>query len=274
MPELPEVETVSRSLARELAGRRITSLVAVTWPRTIAEPAVEELGERLRERAILGVERRAKYVLIRLDEDETIVVHLRMTGQLLVVDAATPSDRHTHVAVALDDGRELRFHDPRKFGRWWLLNGPALEETLERKLGPEPLDASWSAGDLAAALAGKRTKIKPTLLDQSLVAGIGNIYADEALWRAQIHPLRSAGSLTPAEVAALHAAIIHVLAAAIERRGTTLRNYRDAAGDEGENQHHLAAYGRTGAPCPRCATPIERIVVAQRSTHFCPACQR
>ncbi len=272
MPELPEVETVRRSLARALAGRRIVSVKAVNWPRTIAEPAVDIFCAALCERHILGVERRAKYVLIRLDGAETIAVHLRMTGQLLVVPAATPVDQHTHIILELDDGRELRFHDTRKFGRWSLL-GPDGLRALEAKLGPEPLDPAWTVAAFAAALHGRRTRLKPLLLDQRLVAGIGNIYADEALWRARLHPLRSADSLSPDEIAALHAGIVAALQQGVERRGTTLQNYRDASGASGDNQRYLNAYGRAGAPCPRCGTPIERIVVAQRSTHYCPTCQ-
>lgn len=273
MPELPEVETVRRSLARELAGRRIVAVREIGWPSIVAAPPPDQLCLALCDRAVERVERRAKYVLIRLDNAETLAVHLRMTGQLLVVAGDAPSDKHTHIILSLDDGRELRFHDTRKFGRWWLLDAAGLA-ALEAKLGDEPLDAGFTLAAFQARLAGRRTKLKPLLLDQSIVAGIGNIYADEALWMARLHPLRTADSLSAAEVAALHASIIAALDQGIQRRGTTLVNYRDASGESGENQDYLNAYGRTGAPCPRCATPIERIVVAQRSTHLCPTCQR
>lgn len=272
MPELPEVETVRRSLARELAGRRIVGVREIGWPRTIAAPSPEELCLALCNRVIHGVDRRAKYLLIRLDNAETLAVHLRMTGQMLVVPADVRSDKHTHVILTLDDGRELRFHDTRKFGRWWLLNAEGLA-ALERKLGHEPLESGFTVAALREGLRGRRTKIKPLLLDQRIVAGIGNIYADEALWLAQIHPLRTADSLNEAELAALHAGIVAALDQGVTRRGTTLVNYRDANGEGGENQHFLNAYGHTGDPCPRCGTPIERIIVGQRSTHICPVCQ-
>jgi formamidopyrimidine-DNA glycosylase len=273
MPELPEVETVRRSLARELAGRRIVNVREIGWPSIVAAPTPDELCLALCDRAVERVDRRAKYVLIRLDNDETLAVHLRMTGQLLVVPGDAPSDKHTHIILSLDDGRELRFHDTRKFGRWWLLNADGLAE-LESRLGDEPLGDGFTLAAFQARLAGRRTKLKPLLLDQSVVAGIGNIYADEALWMSRLHPLRTADSLDEDEVAALHASIIAALDQGIQRRGTTLVNYRDASGASGENQDYLNAYGRTGAPCPRCGTPIERIIVAQRSTHICPTCQR
>lgn len=272
MPELPEVETVRRSLARELAGRRIVKVHSIGWPRTIAAPSPDELCAALCDRAIQQVERRAKYVLIRLDNDETLAVHLRMTGQLLVVSADTPTDKHTHVVLALDDGRELRFHDQRKFGRWWLLNSPGMAQ-LEARLGTEPLDAAFTLAAFATKIHRRKTRLKPLLLDQSLVAGIGNIYADEALWLAQLHPLRAAHTLNDAEIATLHAGIVAALDQGVTRRGTTLVNYRDANGEGGENQDYLNAYGRTGQPCKRCGTPIERIIVGQRATHLCPHCQ-
>lgn len=272
MPELPEVETVSRSLQREIAGRTIVSVRAINWARTIATHSPEMFSEAMHNRLVDRVERRAKYVLIRLDNDETLAVHLRMTGQMLVVMPDVPDDKHTHIILTLDDGRELRFHDTRKFGRWSLLNADGLRE-LEAKLGAEPLETSFERDQFAAMLQRRATKIKPLLLDQRLVAGLGNIYVDEALWLAQIHPERAANSLSDDEITRLHAAIVEVLRLGVERRGTTLVNYRDANGESGENQRYLQAYGRTGEPCPRCGTPLERIIVGQRSTHICPQCQ-
>lgn len=272
MPELPEVETVSRSLQREIAGRTIVSVRAINWARTIATHSPEMFSEAMHNRLVDRVERRAKYVLIRLDNDETLAVHLRMTGQMLVVMPDVPDDKHTHIILTLDDGRELRFHDTRKFGRWALLNAEGLRK-LEAKLGAEPLETSFERDQFAAMLQRRATKIKPLLLDQRLVAGLGNIYVDEALWLAQIHPERAANSLSDDEITRLHAAIVEVLRLGVERRGTTLVNYRDANGESGENQRYLQAYGRTGEPCPRCGTPLERIIVGQRSTHICPQCQ-
>lgn len=272
MPELPEVETVRRTLAQELAGRQIVGVQAINWPRTIAHPSPDELCVALCDRAIERVDRRAKYVLIRLDNDETLAVHLRMTGRLLVVAAAEPIDKHTHVILSLDDGRELRFHDTRKFGRWWLLNADGMAE-LDAKLGSEPLDPTFTAAVLRDHVQGRRTRLKPLLLDQRVVAGVGNIYADEALWLAHLHPLRTADSLSEAEIEMLHVGIVTALQGGVERRGTTLSTYRDARGERGDNQHHLNVYGRTGEPCPRCGTAIERVIVGQRSTHLCPTCQ-
>ena len=272
MPELPEVETVRRSLQATLVGRTITAVREINWLRTIATPAPDVFCERICGQQVAAVERRAKYILIKLSAADTLVVHLRMTGQLLVVDRAEPTTKHTHVVLSLDDGRELRFDDTRKFGRWSLLSPPELAE-LDAKLGAEPLAPGWSVAALQERLQGRRTRLKPLLLDQAFVAGIGNIYADEALWHAQLHPLRTADTLGDAEVAALHAGIVQALTQGVERRGTTLQNYRDAEGQQGENQHYLQAYGRTGQPCTRCGSSIERIIVGQRSTHICPACQ-
>jgi formamidopyrimidine-DNA glycosylase len=273
MPELPEVETVRRTLERALAGRRIVGVARIGWPRTIATPTPEQLCAALCDRQILGVDRRAKYLLIRLDHDEALVVHLRMTGRLLVVDAQEPLDDHTHVVLALDNGQELRFRDVRKFGRISLLDSAALT-ALDEGLGVEPLEDGFSDAVLAQRLERRRGKLKPLLLDQRVIAGLGNIYVDEALWRSGLHPLRSAESLTPEEVARLYEAIRTVLASAVERRGTTLSDYRDALGAMGDNQHYLAVYGRAGQPCPRCGAAIERTVVGQRGTHLCPHCQR
>lgn len=273
MPELPEVETVCRSLAQELAGRSIAAVRALRWERLIEAPSAVELCADLCDRAVLRVERRAKYILIRLDREQTLVIHLRMTGQVLLADPADPIDKHTHIILELDDGRELRFRDPRKFGRWWLLDPPGLA-ALDGRLGPEPLDPLFTPAALRERIGARRMAIKPVLLDQSVVAGVGNIYADEALWRAEIHPLRSAAALSDEEIAALQQAIVAALASGIERRGTSFSDYRDARGQAGDNQHHLYAYGRAGKPCARCGAPIERIVVAQRSTHLCPHCQQ
>lgn len=273
MPELPEVETVRRSLEQELVGRHFVALRSLGWPKIVDTHSPELFAEAIAQRQIQQVQRRAKYLLIELDNHETLIVHLRMTGQMLVVAADEPTDRHTHVVVALDNGRELRFHDPRKFGRWSLVDRSGVA-ALNQRLGSEPLGDDFILDDFAQRLSRKATKIKPTLLDQSVLAGVGNIYADEALWLANIHPLRPANSLNVNEIADLFEAIKTVLRNSIEHRGTTLVNYRDAYGASGENQYHLEAYGRTGEPCRRCGTPIERIVVAQRSTHICPGCQR
>ncbi len=272
MPELPEVETVRRSLREALAGRRIVAVTRCTWPRTIAAPAPEAFCALLQNRAILDVDRRAKYVIIRLDRNEFLVVHLRMTGRLVVVDAAVEPDPHTHVVLQLDDGRRLFFRDTRKFGRIWLLDRAGLD-VLDQKLGPEPLDAALTGEAFRALLRRRKGRLKPLLLDQQLIAGLGNIYVDEALWQARLHPLQTITQLDDSQIDELYAAIRDVLQRAIDNRGTTFADYRDGWGFRGENQFALNVYDRAGRPCPRCGTPIERLLVAQRGTHVCPRCQ-
>ena len=234
MPELPEVETVRRSLASVLAGRRIAETTRISWDRTIAEPTPELFRELLRDRLITGVDRRAKYLIIRLDRDEFLVVHLRMTGRLTIEDDGAEPDPHTHVVLRLDGGDQLFFRDTRKFGRIWLLDAEGLR-VLQQHLGPEPLD--------------------------------------EALWLARLHPLRTVPSLHDEEIDRLYHAVRAVLSSAVERRGTSFSDYRDGWGQPGDNQHFLEVYDRAGQPCRRCGTLIERTVVAQRGTHLCPSCQ-
>ncbi len=273
VPELPEVETVRRSLEQGLVGRRIAEVTRIAWDRTIAEPAPELFRELLRDRPITGVDRRAKYLIIRLDHDEALVVHLRMTGRLTILDGTAEPDNHTHVALRLDDGRQVFFNDTRKFGRLWLLDGEGLQ-LLYSKLGPEPLDEALTAEEFRALLRRRKGRLKPLLLDQKLIAGLGNIYVDEALWLAKLHPLRGVPSLSDDDIDRLHDAIRAVLSQAIERRGTSFADYRDAWGEPGNNQSFLHVYKKKGQPCPHCGTPIERIVVAQRGTHLCAHCQR
>jgi formamidopyrimidine-DNA glycosylase len=272
MPELPEVEYVARQLRGELVGRRIER-VEVSWPRIVAGMAPEELAARVAGRMVTGIGRRGKYLLIALEGGETLIVHRRMSGNLTLapLDAADP---YVRAAFALDDGRRLLYSDPRKFGRITLAADADLPRVFAA-LGPEPLDdEAFTAAALAARLAGTKRPIKAALLDQGIVAGLGNIYADEALFRARIHPLRPADSLTPSELAALREAIQAVLLVGIAHGGTTFGRHRDVYNEAGTNLEHLLAYRKTGQPCPRCGTPIARIVVAQRGTHYCPHCQR
>ncbi len=273
MPELPEVETVRRSLEEGLVGRRIAEVTRIAWERTIAVPAPELFRELLQDRPITGVERRAKYIVIKLDRDEGLVVHLRMTGRLTIEAPDAEPDSHTHVVLRLADGGQIFFRDTRKFGRIWLLDGEGLR-LLHTRLGPEPLDETLTAEEFRTLLRRRKGRLKPLLLDQQLIAGLGNIYVDESLWRAQIHPLRTVVSLRDEEIDALYGAIRGVLADAIERRGTSFSDYRDARGEPGNNQEFLDVYDRKGDPCRRCGAPIERIVVAQRGTHLCPRCQQ
>lgn len=274
MPELPEVETYIRELEPELRGRIIRS-ARVFWPRTIAEPLAEEFPARIAGLGFSGFDRRGKYMLLGMDDGSTLIVHLRMTGKLLILPADTEPNKHTHVVMELDDGRALHYNDPRKFGRIWLVPDYS---TVLAKLGPEPLVDAFRVEDFAASLAKRNAPIKALLLDQRIVAGVGNIYADEALFRASIHPARPGGTLTLEEITRLHAAIRDVLQAGITRRGSTLgksnlQNYLRPGGMPGDFQNEFFVFRRTGQPCLVCGTPIERIVIAQRSTHFCPHCQ-
>jgi formamidopyrimidine-DNA glycosylase len=270
MPELPEVETVARGLHPELSGRSIIA-AAADWPRTIVYPPIDEFLARVAGRSIQSVGRRGKYVIIRLDQGH-LLIHLKMSGRLQVTPSDDPLDKHTHTIFDLDDGRQLRFHDVRKFGRVYLVDTP---ETVTSKLGPEPLADELTLDAFRELLAPRSGRLKSLLLNQAFLAGLGNIYADEALFVARLHPLRKADTLTLDEEEALYGAIRLVLARAIAGRGTTLddQGYRDASGQAGSFQEQIAVYGRTGAPCATCRNPIERIVVGGRSTHFCPRCQ-
>ena len=270
MPELPEVEYVARQLREALVGARIMR-VEVFWSRAVSRVSPEELVARLTGRRVLAVGRRAKYLVLTLDSGESLVIHRRMSGNLRLAraDEAAP---YTRAAFTLGNGRRLLFTDPRKFGRITIVSPEELP-ALFRSLGPEPLDSDFTPDVLAERLAGRRRAIKTTLLDQSVVAGLGNIYADEALFRAGIHPLRSAATLTPDEIAALHAGIQSALLTGIEHGGTTFGRHRGLYDEQGSNLEHVEVYRRTGQPCLRCGTPIVRIRIAQRSAHFCPHCQ-
>ena len=272
MPELPEVETVRRSLQPFLIGHRIIEVTRIAWPGTIAEPSPEEFSARMEGREIVAIDRRAKYLIIHLDQDEALVVHLRMTGQLTVVEAEAEPDKHTHVVLRLDTGQQMFYRDTRKFGRMWLLDREGLA-ALDRKLGPEPLDDALTAEAFRALIRRRKGRLKQLLLDQAVIAGLGNIYVDEALWLAQLHPLATVGMISDAQIDALYAAIREVLASGIDKRGTTFSNYRDALGAKGSNQNYLNVYNRANQPCLRCGSSIEKIVVVQRGTHICAYCQ-
>lgn len=270
MPELPEVETFVRALRPPLLGRVFVD-VRNDWPRLIVTPGLDELRARLAGRRVEAIDRRGKYLVFTLSDDETLIVHLKMSGHLSVVEAGAPDDPHVHTVFTLDDGRELRFLDTRKFGRVYLVRDPA--EVLG-PLGPEPLGDDFTAERFAARLRARRRVLKPLLLDQTFVAGVGNIYADEALFDAGILPWRNSNTLGDGEAAALHTALRRVLALGIERQGASVRTYYKPDGTRGEMQDEFAIYGRTGLPCVRCGTPVKRIVLGGRSTHYCPACQR
>jgi len=274
MPELPEVETVRRSLLTPVVGRGIVGLRPAGFAEIMGPEGVDAVRPRLLGRQIVDVRRRAKYLLIDLDDGTTLLVHLRMTGRLEVARRDAPPLRFEHLAIELDDGRDLRFADQRKFGR--VLH--VLPDDLRRlggRLGPEPLTRSFTAERLAGSLGRRPGKLKSVLLDQKLIAGLGNIYVDEALFRARLHPERAANSLSPDEVRRLHRAIRAVLREGLLHRGTTFSSFQDAAGERGENQANLRVYGLGNkGHCPRCGGPLAKTVVGGRGTHFCPRCQR
>ncbi len=274
MPELPEVETYVRELEPELAGRTVVS-AAVTWRKTIAEPSVEQFSNAIVGQKFVSFGRRGKFMLLGLEGGDCLIVHLRMTGKLLVQAPDTPVDKHTHVVLELDDGRQLHYNDARKFGRLWLVHDT---EPVLQKLGPEPFSHDFNIGWFAERLAGRKASIKALLLDQSVVAGVGNIYADEALFDAGIHPVRAGGTLEESEIEQLAESVRDVLQRGIDRQGSSLgdsgaQNYVRPGGEAGGFQEEHKVFRRTGKPCFVCDTPIERIVLAQRSTHFCPNCQ-
>ncbi|MGQ9907592.1 MAG: bifunctional DNA-formamidopyrimidine glycosylase/DNA-(apurinic or apyrimidinic site) lyase [Candidatus Flexifilum sp.] len=270
MPELPEVETVVRGLRTPLIGRRVEALW-YDWPRTLRGLPPEAFAARIAGQTFRRIERRAKYIVCHLDHD-LFIVHLKMTGRLYVVpdDAVTDADRWVHVRIQLDGGQQLRFSDARKFGF------VALTTDLTQiapDLGPEPLEDAFTPAVLAAGLRGHRRAIKALLLDQNVVAGIGNIYADEALHRAGIHPLTPADSLTDEQIERLHRTIREALRAGIDAEGASVNWYRKPDGTTGKAQNTFLVYDRTGDPCFTCGAPIEKIRVAQRGTHVCPVCQ-
>jgi len=283
MPELPEVETTVRDLRPKLRGRTIVNAI-VRWHRTIAEPRAPAFSAQIRGWKIRDITRRGKYLVFHLGRGGSrivkhpsgtavtkyLLVHLRMTGGFSIEPRATPRDKHAHVILQLDNGRDLRFRDTRKFGRMWLVDDPAR---VTAKLGPEPLDLS--AKNFSTLIDGRRGNLKPLLLKQEFLAGIGNIYADESLWYARLHPLHRVETLTAAERARLHRAIQRVLKRAIALGGTSIDvMYKRVNGASGGFQDSLRAFDRDEKPCRRCGTIIVKTVVGQRGTHFCPGCQR
>jgi formamidopyrimidine-DNA glycosylase len=287
MPELPEVETVCRQLDPELAGRRIERLEVLDerWCRPVPS---RELEAAVRGATIAGLERRGKYLLLALDGGCTLVMHLRMTGNLVLVEGEerldpsegmrlyegerSTSERHLRARFLLDDGRELWFTDPRRFGEAFLVDDAGLDARFER-LGVEPLSGEFTAEALGEMAAGRTAPLKSFLLDQSRIAGVGNIYADEALFRARLHPLSPAGSMRPEHHEALRDAVVAALEAGIDRGGASIEDYRDGRGERGAMQDEFLVHTREGEPCPRCGEPIARIVVSGRSTYYCPSCQ-
>ena len=310
MPELPEVEHTARQLRDAIIGATIREIL-VFWERTIGHPDLSDFLAEIADRDILSVRRRGKFLILDLSGELILTIHRRMTGNLLLLppgweidtslktsdpftwnikgpfiqtpvgaDLSRPSPiyrpsdlLYCRVCFNLTDGRRLLFTDPRKFGRIELWPGGREQEAL-KSLGTEPLSVDFTPEILAKSLSGRKSPIKQVLLNQEVIAGLGNIYADEALYYASVHPLRRANSLTPAEIQLLHEGIVSVLTLGIEHGGTSFSEYRDLWGETGDNYNHVLVYHQQGKPCQRCGTPIERIVLAQRSTHFCPNCQK
>ncbi|MBF0282968.1 MAG: bifunctional DNA-formamidopyrimidine glycosylase/DNA-(apurinic or apyrimidinic site) lyase [Magnetococcales bacterium] len=271
MPELPEVETVRRGLAARLPGKEVASVVVrrgdLRLP--VPEAALREAlpGSRLRQ-----VERRAKYLMLRFDHGG-VLIHLGMTGVLRVVDAAAPPQRHDHLDLIFTHGEALRFTDPRRFGAVLWAAGEPLEHPALAGLGPEPLEPSFNGAELSRRATGRRRGLRDLLLEGRVVAGVGNIYASESLFRARLHPVASCETLTPRQWNGLAEAIREVLGEAVAAGGTTLRDYQNAEGKPGYFQQALRVYGREGEPCPRCGTAIQRLVLAGRGAWYCPDCQ-
>jgi formamidopyrimidine-DNA glycosylase len=267
MPELPEVETIRFQLAPRLAGRALVR-VEILDPRLTRPIDLFEVVEELEGDTILAVERRGKYLVLRLESGLALLVHLRMTGSF-----GFEPTTHERAVLELDDGTRVAYRDVRRFGTWLVLEDAELGPYLAAKNGPEPLSAGFTAQWLAARLAVRRAPVKAVLLDQRVVAGLGNIYADEALWRARVSPLLPAQSLDPDEVRRLQRAIRAALRAGIERQGSTLSDYRTPEGARGAMQEEFHVYGRDGLPCPRCGTTIAKTRVGGRGAWYCPRCQ-
>ena len=269
MPELPEVETVKNELTPYIIGHKVTG-VTLIWEGIVRRPSPEEFCSRLIGQTITGVTRRGKYLIISLDQDGTLIMHLKMSGSLLIKPASAEPDKYVRAIIYLDGEKAVHFRDPRKFGVMWLVKD---KQSVMPKLGPEPLEATFTPEVLAQLLKNRKAPIKALLCDQGLIAGIGNMYADETLFSAGIHPLRLGGSLSKAEIKRLHSAIIEVLRAAIGSKGASIANYYRPGGELGSAHFEFKVAHRRNETCPVCGTPIERITVRNRGTYFCPKCQ-
>lgn len=275
MPELPEVQTIVDDL--NVAGLVGTTIAAarVFWPRTIAFPSPRDFCRTIKGKKISAITRRGKFLVFDFENSHHLLIHLRMSGRIHLVATDSKRLKHEHVSLRFDDGKQLRFHDTRKFGRMYLVDNP---QKILGKLGPEPLAADFKLKNFAQRIHRRNRLLKPLLLDQAFIAGLGNIYVDESLWDAKIHPCRIASSLSDAEIQSLHRAIPKVLKRGIKNLGTTLgtgkTNFYSVARRQGQNEEKLKVFRRTGLACSRCKAIVERIIVGQRSTHICPSCQR
>ena len=274
MPELPEVETIRLALEPHLVGRRFEH-VDIQDPRLVRPFEATAVAAELEGERVAALERRGKYLIVRFESGRALLIHLRMTGSLRhAAPGSLDNDPHRRAVVNLDDGSDVAYRDVRRFGTWHLLEPEEVGDYLAQRLGQEPLERSFTARRLAERLEGRRAPIKAALLDQRTVAGLGNIYVDEALWRAEVHPLRPAGSLDPDEVARLVKGIRDALRTGIARQGASLRDYSTPDGGRGRMQERFRVYGRAGEPCARCGSPIDKIRAGGRGTWYCPNCQR
>ena len=273
MPELPEVESVRRQLEPVLLGRRFER-VRIDDARLVRPYEPAEVAAELGDERVAALERRGKYLIVRFESSRVLLIHLRMTGSLLHAPGGSlQDDPHRRAVVTLDDGSDVAYRDVRRFGTWLLLEPGEAEPYLEARVGDEPLDTLFTAVRLGERLARRRTSLKAALLDQRTLAGMGNIYVDEALWRARLNPLRAAAGLDRTELRRLHRGIRAALEHGLARQGSTLRDYRLPDGSGGSMQDEFRVYGRRDEPCDRCGTPIARTQVAGRTTWFCPTCQ-
>ena len=270
MPELPEVETIKNELIPHVVGHCVTG-VTLFWEGIVRQPSVQEFRSRLVGQRITGISRRGKYLIFSLSSEEKLVVHLRMTGSLLLKPAPAEPERFIRAILCLDDETAIHFRDLRKFARMWLAKD---ENDILPELGPEPLQADFTPQALEKLLKNRTAPIKALLIEQNLIAGIGNMYADEALFAARVHPLRPGGSLSPAEVKRLHKAIQQILHSAIGNKGASVDTYFRPGGETGTAHYQFKVAHRLGGDCcPLCGIPIEHIAVRNRGTYFCPKCQ-
>jgi len=271
MPELPEVETTRRGIEPHVLGVRVAEVIVRRGD--LRQPVSKDLAA-IEGRCVTGVGRRSKYLLLGIDDGSTVLIHLGMSGSLRVISPADPWKTHDHVGITLKNGKQLRFHDPRRFGLMLRLSGDPLEHPLLRNLGPEPLGAEFTAARLQAACAKRAAAIKLVIMDAKVVVGVGNIYASEALFRAGILPRTPAKKLSKPRLEKLVAAIRAVLSDSIAAGGTTLRDFLHSDGEPGYFKQRLFVYERKGEPCRVCGTPIRHAVLGQRSTYWCPKCQK
>jgi formamidopyrimidine-DNA glycosylase len=269
MPELPEVETIKNELAPHIIGRTITGIV-LFWERIVRQPSANEFRERIAGKKIVGLGRRGKYLLVQLSDGDTLIIHLRMTGSLW---QTPPSEglKFVRAVINLDNKTSIYFRDPRKFGKMWLVTDV---DCVTGALGPEPLQPAFTLEILSSRLKRHHIPIKAALLDQGIIAGVGNMYADEALFVAKIHPMRPADCLTSDEMKRLHAAISQVLLTGIGNKGASIENYYRPDGSKGSAHTEFKVAHQRDAVCPRCGTPIQYIKVRGRGTYFCPKCQK